>query len=83
MKNTEASQLIRVLLQAKSEAAMLDLLEGLLTPSELTEIARRLQIVKLLKAGVSQREIAEKLAVGIATVTRGSREIKQGRFANL
>lgn len=83
MKNTEVPQLIEVLLQAKSEAAMLDLLEGLLTPSELTEIARRLQIVKLLKAGVSQREIAEKLAVGIATVTRGSREIKQGRFANL
>jgi len=34
----------------------------------------------LLKAGVSQREIARRLGVGIATVTRGSREIKAGKL---
>lgn len=83
MKNKNISDLAQVLSQVKSEAEILDLLKGLLTLGELEEIARRLQIVKLLKEGVSQREIAEKLKVGIATVTRGSKEIKQGRFKNI
>lgn len=83
MKNKNISDLAQALSQVKSEAEMLDLLKGLLTLGELEEIARRLQIVKLLKEGVSQREIAEKLKVGIATVTRGSKEIKQGRFKNI
>lgn len=83
MKNKNISDLAQALSQVKSEAEMLDLLKGLLTLGELEEIARRLQIVKLLKEGMSQREIAEKLKVGIATVTRGSKEIKQGRFKNI
>ena len=49
---------------------------SLLTPSELSEISKRLQIFKLLEQGMPQRQIAEKLGVGIATVTRGSRALK-------
>ena len=83
MKNKNTSDLIEALLQVDGEKEMLDLLKGLLTVGELEEISRRLQIIKLLKSGVSQREVAEKLKVGIATVTRGSKEIKQGRFAKI
>lgn len=54
-----------------------DLLVDLLTPSELAEIAKRWQIVRMLDEGVSHHEIAEKLRVGIATVTRGSREMQE------
>ncbi|PIQ80945.1 MAG: transcriptional regulator [Candidatus Pacebacteria bacterium CG11_big_fil_rev_8_21_14_0_20_34_55] len=71
------------MLQVQNQEDMLDLLKGLLTVGELEEIARRLQIVKLLKAGMSQRDIAEKLKVGITTVTRGSKELKQGRFLKI
>ncbi len=67
-------------LSAKTSEAMQSVLEGLLTPSELHAISQRLQITHLLKAGVSQREIAKRLGVGIATVTRGSREIKAGKL---
>lgn len=59
---------------------MADFLRGILTPSEIDEIPKRLQIIKLLKAGVLQKEIAVRLGVGIATVTRGSKEVKRGRF---
>ena len=59
---------------------MENLLLGILTPKELAEIPQRLQIVKMLKKGISHHEIAEKLGVGVATVTRGSTEIKKGRF---
>jgi len=83
MKNNDIKDLIAVMLQVQNQEDMLDLLKGLLTVGELEEIARRLQIVKLLKAGMSQRDIAEKLKVGIATVTRGSKELKQGRFLKI
>ncbi len=66
-------------LRAASAAGRLEqALHSLLTPSELSEISKRLQIFKLLAAGMPQRQIAEKLGVGIATVTRGSRAMKDG-----
>ena len=83
MKDKNIKTLVETLLGVQNPEDMLDLLEGLLTVGELGEISCRLQIVKLLKTGVPQREIAEKLKVGIATVTRGSKEIKQGRFKNI
>lgn len=80
-KNFE--ELLTLLLSIKTEKEMLDFLEGIFTATELEEIPKRLQIVKLLKKGVPQHKIAEKLGVGIATVTRGSAEIKKGRFKNI
>jgi TrpR family trp operon transcriptional repressor len=72
--------LVREILRIKDRKRAIDFLYGILTPQELEQIMKRLQIVKMLKRGVSQREIAEELDVGIATVTRGSREIRKGRF---
>lgn len=83
MKIKYIDELIGLLLETKTENKMQELLKSLLTISELDEISCRLQIIKLLKKGMSQREIAEKLKVGIATVTRGSNEIKRGRFKNV
>ena len=60
-----------------------DLLDGLLTPKELEEIERRIAVVKLIKAKMPHHEIAAKLNVGIATVTRGSRELQRGRFSQI
>ncbi len=60
--------------------AMAEELAALLTPSELDSISTRLEIARLLKLGISQRKIATQLKVGIATVTRGSRELKAGKF---
>lgn len=62
---------------------MLEFLKGILTPRELEELITRLQIVKLLKTGLPHQEIARRLKVGVATVTRGSREIKMGRFKKI
>jgi TrpR family trp operon transcriptional repressor len=55
-------------------------LEGLLTPYEQQELINRLQIFELLSQGVSQRQVAQKLGVGIATVTRGSRALQAGSY---
>lgn len=53
-----------------------EFLADLLTPSEYQEIGKRWQIIKLLERGISQRKIAKNLKVSIATVTRGSRELR-------
>lgn len=49
------------------------LLRVILTPAEIEAISQRLSILDFLAVGKPQREIAEVLEVGIATVTRGSR----------
>ena len=71
------AELIEHLLKVDNEEAMHAALEGLLTPAEYTEISKRLQIFKLLRAGTPHRKIAETLGVGIATVSRGSRALNQ------
>lgn len=70
------SHLVNHLLAQESPEQMEEALRGLLTPSELLDVANRLQIFEMLEQGVPQRQIAEKLGVGIATVTRGSNAMK-------
>lgn len=71
---------MQALSQMNSNEKMQNFLEGILTPKELEEIPMRLQIIKMLKEGTPQHEIADKLKIGIATVTRGSKEIQKGNF---
>lgn len=80
VRSNQLNDLIELLLTIKTKDQMEDFLLGILTPKELQEIPTRLSIVKMLKKGFPQHQIAEKLKVGIATVTRGSKEIKMGRF---
>ncbi|HEX7042883.1 MAG TPA: Trp family transcriptional regulator [Patescibacteria group bacterium] len=74
------SILTNIFLSAKSKAEMENLIEGIFTPSEKEELVQRLEIIKMLKKGIAQRTISEKLGVGIATITRGAKEIKEGKF---
>lgn len=78
--NKNLEEFINVLLKVREKGKMYDFLQGILTPKELLELSNRLQIVKMLKRGVSHHDIAGKLHVGVATVTRGSREIQKGSF---
>jgi TrpR family trp operon transcriptional repressor len=83
MSRKFTNELFRILAGLDTLEKVSDFLEGLLTPKELLEIPMRLQIVKMLKSGMSQREIADKLGVGIATVSRGSAELRKGSFKNI
>lgn len=79
-KNTHArwAHFIEVCHTLKETETLQSLLELLLTPEEKEALADRLLIIeKLLSQKETQREIAAKLGVGIATVTRGSNCIKQ------
>ena len=83
MKNKSLNKLVNHFSQIQSEKEMENFLAGLLTEQEIEELGRRIDIVKMLKQGVSQHEIASKLGVGIATVTRGSKEIQRGNFVTI
>ena len=48
-------------------------LTDLLTPAEITEIADRIRLLKMLQEGKTQRAIAEELAISVTTVSRGNR----------
>ncbi len=61
---------------AKSPELFQEALIDFYTPGEYDELAIRWQIVKLLSRGESHREIADKLKIGIGTVARGSRELR-------
>ena len=73
----DITSLVNHLLAQKSSKKMEKVLRQLLTSSELTEVNNRLQIIEMLEQGIPQRQIADRLGVGIATVTRGSSILKQ------
>lgn len=65
------------------EKLMFEFLRDILTPAEFNQVSLRWQIVKKLDKRETHREIAGDLGLGISTVTRGSRELrnKNGGFA--
>jgi TrpR family trp operon transcriptional repressor len=52
-------------------------LRSILTGNEIDEISSRWELVKLLKDGMTQRKISERLGLSLCKITRGSRELKK------
>ena len=73
-------ELLESLLAVTTKGEMEAFLNSILTPQELADLPKRLEIFKMLKAGIPQHEIAKKLGVGVATVTRGSHELHRGQI---
>lgn len=64
----------------KDKDLLEDFLKGVTTPKERKELVVRVEIIKRLINREPQQKIATELGVGIATVTRGSKELSEGRF---
>ncbi|MBQ9366613.1 MAG: hypothetical protein IJT83_02440 [Victivallales bacterium] len=64
-------------IQSKEEFALL--LDGILTPAEVESIHLRWQLLKLLKSGVTQRDIQSRLGICLGKISRGSRMLKYGK----
>jgi TrpR family trp operon transcriptional repressor len=67
---------------ARDKKLLAEFLIDILTPAEFEALALRWQIVKKIHKGENHRAIAGELGLGISTVTRGSRELrnKNGGF---
>lgn len=57
---------------------MEQVLDDLMTPQEISEFAERIELLKQLKQGKTQRDIAEDLGISVTTVNRWSRILKYG-----
>lgn len=76
-------ELVEVFSKIHGDKSLMALfLVDVLTPVEFETLALRWQIVKRLKRGETHRSIAGDLGLGVSTVTRGSRELrnKNGGF---
>lgn len=73
-------ELIDLLCHITDPREMEAALEAILTRKEAEELENRLQIFRMLLQDIPQREIATRLNVGIATVTRGAAALRNSRF---
>jgi len=71
-------ELVKLLSEIANHDTMSAILSNLLTPQERDDLALRVQIFKGLIAGESQRSLSKRLNVSLATISRGSRELKYG-----
>src|SRR3989338_10359038 len=79
-------ELVKIFSRASGNQELLELfLRDILTPNEFETLALRWQIVKRLKKGQTQRGVVDELGLGMSTVTRGSRMLrnKNGGFNRL
>ncbi len=71
-------ELFQAILELRSIDEATNFFRDLLTMAEITEFVNRWQMVKLLSQGTSYMEIAEKLKVSTATVTRVAHWLHNG-----
>lgn len=74
---------INIISSIKDRELLEDFLVGITTPKERAEIAQRIEIIERLLKKEPQHKIAKNLGVGVATVTRGSKELQDGKFKAL
>ena len=78
----ELEELIRKVGKDRNKVFMREFLFDLLSPAEYRELSVRWQIMKMLAKQTPHRDIAKKLRVSVATVSRGVKELadKKGGF---
>ena len=81
MKDLDIKNNLKELSDALSKAEdpelLYSFLECLLTKNELSEVASRWALVKMLDQGISQRGIASDLGLSLCKITRGSKELQK------
>ena len=82
--STAFSRLAQAIAARKQPAVIERFLLELLTPGEAHDLALRWELVELLVAGVSQRQIASRLGISLCKITRGAKILKKrnGAVAN-
>ena len=70
-------EISRKIKELKSDKEIYNFLLEILTESEVATLSKRWRILKMLKAGRTQRDISKELQVSLCKVTRGAKILKQ------
>lgn len=70
-------QICSVLCDIKTPERMQAFLEEVLTPSERHDLALRWELMRRLKRGEPQRQIAKELHISLCKITRGAKVLKE------
>ena len=79
-KKRKLQGIAKIIMLSKTEGEIMQVLDDILTGSEVENVHERIKIVACLKKGMSQRETKKITHAGIATITRGSSLIKKTGF---
>ncbi len=72
----EFAEICKIIHSLETEESVKTLLGELLTPSELSDVVQRWNIVKMLNKNEPQRKISKMLSVSLCKITRGSKILK-------
>ncbi len=72
-------QRVTTLLNAVDPKDMAAVIEDILTPQEIVELGERIELLTQLKAGKTQRVIADEMGISVTTVSRWSRVLQFGK----
>jgi len=70
--------LYKLFFAVKDDTEMDEFLNAVLTPNEYETLVERAEIVRGLLEEKTQRDISEETGASLATISRGSREVKHG-----
>ena len=70
-------RLAEAIASLRQPAKIASFLRELLTPGEFHDLGLRWELVELLAAGMSQRQIAAKLGISLCKITRGAKILKK------
>ena len=76
INKNELLEFVELIKKISSNDDLIGLFSEIFTPTELSTLTKRWLILKMLKDGVTQREISSKLNVSLCKVTRGSKILK-------
>ena len=71
------TELSQALARTDDAELILEFLYSILTEYEISEVASRWALVRLIDDGVTQRSIAKDLGLSLCKITRGSKELKK------
>lgn len=74
--NKSLCRLTGAIAALKDSAKVEAFLREILTPNEFHDLALRWELVELLAAGVSQRNISARLGISLCKITRGAKILK-------
>jgi TrpR family transcriptional regulator, trp operon repressor len=74
---TDIRAVVELFASVHGRRDMRRLLEEMLTPAEVHDLALRWRLVQCLHAGEPQRRIASELGISLCKITRGSRILKR------